>query len=58
MNPTRAPQKILIRAPNWIGDQILAYPCFQYLRAGYPSRTDHGRVSALGRVGAISSSGR
>ena len=37
MNSTRAPQKILVRAPNWIGDQILAYPCFQYLRAGYPS---------------------
>ena len=37
MNLTRAPQKILIRAPNWIGDQILAYPCFQYLRAGYPT---------------------
>ena len=36
MNSTRTPQKILVRAPNWIGDQILAYPCFQYLRAGYP----------------------
>lgn len=30
------PQKILVRAPNWIGDQILAYPFFHHLRAGYP----------------------
>ncbi|MBY0471404.1 glycosyltransferase family 9 protein [bacterium] len=30
------PEKILIRAPNWIGDQILAYPFYYYLRKGYP----------------------
>ncbi len=28
--------KILVRAPNWIGDQILAYPFFYYLRKAYP----------------------
>lgn len=28
--------KILVRAPNWIGDQILAYPFFFYLRKAYP----------------------
>src|SRR5579862_1664808 len=28
--------KILVRSPNWIGDQILAYPFFHYLRAAYP----------------------
>lgn len=28
--------KILVRAPNWIGDQILAYPFFYYLREAYP----------------------
>lgn len=27
---------ILVRAPNWIGDQILAYPFFHYLRRAYP----------------------
>jgi heptosyltransferase-2 len=27
---------ILVRSPNWIGDQILAYPFFHYLRAAYP----------------------
>lgn len=27
---------ILVRAPNWIGDQILAYPFFYYLRRAYP----------------------
>jgi heptosyltransferase-2 len=30
------PQSILVRAPNWIGDQVLAYPFFYYLRQGYP----------------------
>lgn len=30
------PQGILVRAPNWIGDQILAYPFFYYLRRAYP----------------------
>lgn len=28
--------KILVRAPNWIGDQILAYPFFHFLRQAYP----------------------
>ena len=27
---------ILVRAPNWIGDQVLAYPFFYYLRKAYP----------------------
>jgi heptosyltransferase-2 len=30
-------KRILVRSPNWIGDQILAYPFFYYLRAAYPS---------------------
>ena len=28
--------KILVRSPNWIGDQILAYPFFHFLRRGFP----------------------
>jgi heptosyltransferase-2 len=28
--------KILVRAPNWIGDQVLSYPFFHFLRRGYP----------------------
>ena len=28
--------RILIRSPNWIGDQILAYPFYQLLRKYYP----------------------
>ncbi len=28
--------KILVRSPNWIGDQILSYPFFYYLRQTYP----------------------
>lgn len=31
-----APESILVRAPNWIGDQILAYPFYYYLRKAYP----------------------
>ncbi len=27
---------ILVRAPNWIGDQILAFPFYHYLRKSYP----------------------
>lgn len=30
-------EKILIRSPNWIGDQILAYPFFHFLRKTFPS---------------------
>ncbi len=29
-------KKILVRAPNWIGDQILAFPFFYHLRRAYP----------------------
>jgi heptosyltransferase-2 len=28
--------KILVRAPNWIGDQVLAFPFFFYLRKIFP----------------------
>ncbi|NDD91891.1 glycosyltransferase family 9 protein [bacterium] len=28
--------KILVRAPNWIGDQLMAYPFFHYLRRTKP----------------------
>jgi len=31
-----SPQKILVRSPNWIGDQIMAYPFFYYLRRAFP----------------------
>ena len=37
MHDPQPPQKIVIRAPNWLGDQILAYPFFHYLRQGYPT---------------------
>lgn len=29
-------KSILVRAPNWIGDQVLAYPFFHYLRQAHP----------------------
>ena len=35
----KAGMRILVRAPNWIGDQILAYPFFYYLRKAYPKAT-------------------
>lgn len=28
--------RILVRAPNWVGDQVLAYPFFYYLRKAFP----------------------
>ncbi len=27
---------VIVRAPNWIGDQVLAFPFFHYLRQQYP----------------------
>jgi heptosyltransferase-2 len=30
------PEKILVRSPNWIGDQLLALPFFYFLRQAYP----------------------
>lgn len=30
------PSQILVRSPNWIGDQILAFPFFFFLRRAYP----------------------
>jgi heptosyltransferase II len=34
-------KRILVRSPNWIGDQILAYPFFFFLRRAFPqSRID------------------
>jgi heptosyltransferase II len=29
-------REILVRAPNWIGDQVLAFPFFYQLRCAYP----------------------
>ncbi len=31
--------RILVRAPNWIGDQVMAYPFFYFLRKRYPRAT-------------------
>lgn len=35
-NGVPSPRTILVRAPNWLGDQLLAYPFFYHLRHGYP----------------------
>ena len=32
----QTPKKIIVRAPNWIGDQILAFPFFYFLRKTFP----------------------
>jgi len=34
---------ILVRSPNWIGDQIIAYPFFYHLRAAFPQ----ARIAAI-----------
>lgn len=36
MSRMPTPKHILVHTPNWLGDQILAYPFFHYLRQGYP----------------------
>lgn len=37
------PRTILVRSPNWIGDQVLAFPFFYALRKAYPS----ARIAAI-----------
>ncbi len=41
------PQGVLVRAPNWIGDAVMATPTLTALRAGWP----HTRIAVLGRAG-------
>lgn len=44
-------RRILIRSPNWIGDQVLAYPFFHYLRELYPDA--HIAVSCVPWVESV-----
>jgi heptosyltransferase-2 len=39
----RDPRTILVRSPNWIGDQVLAFPFFYSLRQAYPG----ARIAAV-----------
>ncbi len=39
------PQTLLVRAPNWIGDAVMATPALTALRAGFP----RARIAALAR---------
>jgi len=34
---TRSPEKICIRAPNWVGDVVMATPLFRCVRRNFPS---------------------
>jgi len=36
-NPIPDPGKIMVRAPNWIGDAVMSLPALEALRARYPS---------------------
>lgn len=36
MAPLIDPQRIFVRAPNWVGDLVMATPALARLRAGYP----------------------
>lgn len=47
----KIPEKILVRSPNWVGDQILAYPFFYFLRKAYPS--SHITVASVPWVQSI-----
>ncbi len=42
-----APRSLLVRAPNWIGDAVMATPTLTALRAGMPQT----RIVVLGRPG-------
>lgn len=41
------PRKILVRAPNWVGDLVMATPALRALRAGFP----HARICVAVREG-------
>ncbi|RMF83234.1 MAG: lipopolysaccharide heptosyltransferase II [Planctomycetota bacterium] len=43
MNSPTAPQALLVVAPNWVGDVVMATPTLAALRAGLP----HTRISVL-----------
>lgn len=45
MPPRKPPRTIVVHTPNWLGDHILAYPFFHYLRRGYPE----ARITAVCR---------
>jgi lipopolysaccharide heptosyltransferase II len=37
MHPVRDPEKILVRATNWVGDGVMSLPALEALRERYPS---------------------
>jgi len=37
-------QELVVRAPNWLGDSVMALPTLRALRAGIP----HGRITLVG----------
>jgi heptosyltransferase-2 len=43
IDPTEI-QELVVRAPNWLGDSIMALPTLRALRAGVP----HGRITLVG----------
>src|SRR5688572_29723146 len=36
MNDTTAPARLLVRAPNWLGDAVLSLPAVRDLRRNFP----------------------
>jgi heptosyltransferase-2 len=44
-HPTRDPERILVRAPNWIGDVVLSLPAVRDLRRNFP----RARLEVLAR---------
>ncbi len=49
--PSVAPARLVIRAPNWLGDAVMALPAMAAIRAALPD--SHLTIAALASVGPI-----
>ena len=45
---TGAPERLVVRAPNWLGDAVMALPALESLRAALPSA--HITIAAIGSI--------
>src|SRR5215208_6060085 len=43
-----SPSRLVVRAPNWLGDAVMALPALESLRAALPSA--HVTIAAIGSI--------